>query len=274
MALTPEEIAAASDSQGGNGTFNSYTDSTHHPYPNEDDMRTERNDLVKMLNPGQRQAYDKAINIFDTYKETSSGGTIGKPLSMFLSGEGGTGKSVLIKALTLEAKVRWGRTEGYFGPVAVVGPTGVSAHNVRGATWHSVFNWTDGILSFPNAEKPADAMKRLAQKLKGLRLILFDEVSMLSWQQLHELHYRCHMARDSTRSPGEPFANLHIMFAGDFYQLPPVCGQPLYGLKFLPDPASIAGNGKSFCIKVVFFIFNVMFLENLKYYVCITLHAI
>jgi hypothetical protein len=92
MALTPEEIAAASDSQGGNGTFNSYTDSTHHPYPNEADMRTERNDLVKKLNPGQRQAYNKAVSIFNTYKETSSGETIGKPPCMFLSGEGGTSK--------------------------------------------------------------------------------------------------------------------------------------------------------------------------------------
>jgi hypothetical protein len=246
MALTPEEIAAACHMQGGNGTFNSYTDSTHHPYANEDDMRTQRDDLVKKLNPGQLQAYNKAVNSFNAYKETPSEETIGKPLFMFLSGEGGTGKSVVIKTLALEAKIRWGRTVGYFGPVAIVGPTGVSAHNVSGATWHSVFNWTDGILSHPNAEKPADAMKRLADKLKGLRLILFDEVSMLSWQQLHELHYRCHMARDSTRTPEEPFANFHIMFAGDFYQLPPVCGQPLYGSRYLPDPSSIAGKGKSF----------------------------
>ena len=244
MALTPEEIAA-SHTEGRNGTCNSYTDSTHHPYANEDDMRTQRDELVKKLNMGQLQAYKKATSVFDSYKEMSSGETIGKPLLMFLSGEGGTGKSVVIKALSLDGRVRWGRTEGYYGPVAIVGPTGVSAHNVRGATWHSVFNFTDGVLSLPNAEKPVDLMKRLAQKLKGLRLILFDEVSMLSWEQLHELHYRCHMARDSTRNPGEPFANFHVMFAGDFYQLPPVCGQALYGSKYLPHPASIAGKGKT-----------------------------
>lgn len=92
--------------------------------------------LVAEMNPGQKAAYDKVITHFESYKEFP-GCTEGEPLRMFLSGEGGTGKSHVLHAIIMHARIRWGRTAGYYGPVLVVAPTGNAAYNVGGHTWHS-----------------------------------------------------------------------------------------------------------------------------------------
>jgi hypothetical protein len=49
-----------------------------------------------------------------------------------MSGEGGVGKTEVIKATVLEAKIVYGKTGGFFGPVVVVAPTGAAACNVGG----------------------------------------------------------------------------------------------------------------------------------------------
>jgi hypothetical protein len=245
VTLTPAEIEALGASHHHLHAAHLEEGQPLHPYADAPAMQAQLDSLIATLNPGQRAAYDKAINTFRSYVELPDGETVGAALFMYLSGEGGTGKSQVIKALRLHARLRWGRTEGVFGPVAVVGPTGVAAYNVKGSTWQSVFGKTRSKLFQPGEQPGQELIKRLKNKLKGLKVVLFDEVSMLSWEELHELHIRCHCARDWKRPLSEPFAGIHIMFAGDLLQLPPVHGHPLYGRKYLPQPNTLADHGTS-----------------------------
>lgn len=84
---------------------------------------------VEQLNVEQRRAYDTAV-------EHISGET-DKQLIMFLSGEGGTGKSKVIHTITLYTRILYGRTEGDWGAVLKTAPTGGAAHNIGGSTWQS-----------------------------------------------------------------------------------------------------------------------------------------
>lgn len=92
--------------------------------------------LIAEMNIGQKAAYDKVVKHFEAYTEFPDH-TEGEPLRMFLSGEGGTGKSHVLHAIIKHARIKWGRTAGCYGPVLVVAPTGNAAYNVGGYTWHS-----------------------------------------------------------------------------------------------------------------------------------------
>ena len=48
---------------------------------------------------------------------------------MFCTGEGGTGKSEIIKLTTEFARLYFGRQEGHYGPVLVVSQTGTASSN-------------------------------------------------------------------------------------------------------------------------------------------------
>eukprot|EP00959_Pyramimonas_sp_CCMP1952_P365170 7646871-Pyramimonas_sp.AAC.1 len=76
-----------------------------------------------------------------------------------------------------------------------------------------------------NKPLPQDMIDRLSKKLSGLRVLILDEVSMVSLQDLYEIHLRCHAALNLTDAEMRaPFANLHVILLGDLYQLPPVGG--------------------------------------------------
>eukprot|EP01034_Spumella_vulgaris_P037553 gene37553-46326_t len=57
-------------------------------------------------------------------------------------GEGGTGKSFLIHALTKYTQILYGKTVGWFGSVLKTAPTGGAAYNIGGHTWHSALGKT------------------------------------------------------------------------------------------------------------------------------------
>ena len=109
-----------------------------------------------------------------------------KPLRMFLSGVGGTGKSFLIEAKVAgiweEAKIDL--------TCAVAAPTGLAAFNIGGVTLHRLFQ-----LPIEHDGKTAtywplskDAQKVMWTMLQHIKLIIVDEVSMLSSLNLTYMH--------------------------------------------------------------------------------------
>ena len=72
----------------------------------------------------------KAYNIVKTYLTTDT-----KQLGLFLTGEGGTGKSKVIEAIVRFSHNCFGKTDG---PIIVTAPTGTSSNNINGFTYHSV----------------------------------------------------------------------------------------------------------------------------------------
>ena len=101
-----------------------------------------------------------------------------QPVHLLVSGQGGTGKSRVIDVVN---RMVTREISSSNLPTVVTAPTGLAAFNVNGTTIHRV-------LPLPDEHgKPAD-YARLGQEqlllvrktLKGLRLLICDELSMVS----------------------------------------------------------------------------------------------
>ena len=101
-----------------------------------------------------------------------------KPLNMFVSGVGGTGKSFLIKTIrALVSKVWHDQRDSLL--CAVTAPTGLAAFNVGGVTIHRLLQLPiehEGrIAGYWKLGK--DTIKVMRRSLSNLRLLIIDEVS-------------------------------------------------------------------------------------------------
>uniref|UniRef100_A0A1X7VI11 ATP-dependent DNA helicase n=1 Tax=Amphimedon queenslandica TaxID=400682 RepID=A0A1X7VI11_AMPQE len=109
---------------------------------------------------------------------------------------------------------------------AIVAPTGIAAFNVGGLTIHKLFQ-----LPIEHEGKTAgywalnkEAQKRIKMTLKNLKIIIVDEVSMVSNLNLAYLQMRL----EDIFGTDEWFGSKNILFVGDLLQLPPVNGRPVF----------------------------------------------
>ncbi len=144
----------------------------------------------------------------------------------------------------LQAKIEYGRVpNSLYGPSLVVGPTGCAAHNAGGFTWQSALCYYVG--HRPGGPISADIKKLLETRLGGLKVLIFDEFSMLCLSDLFEIDRRLKLAKRLDPAAAQlPFGGVHIMFCGDFYQLPPVSGSPLYSAIDDHDAKAIDSAGR------------------------------
>ncbi|KAF4618642.1 hypothetical protein D9613_009831 [Agrocybe pediades] len=134
-------------------------------------------------------------------------------LRMYIGGMGGTGKTQVIKAITTLFNRR-GESKRFL----IMAPTGTAAALLGGSTYHYILGMREG-------NRDDLTLKMLAQvkeRLEGVDFIFFDEISMLSCADMYKICERLALAlgREDV-----PFGGLHIIFAGDFAQLPPVIGK-------------------------------------------------
>ena len=137
-------------------------------------------------------------------------------ISFFVSGPGGTGKSMLIKTIYEDAMSRNKQ-------IQVCALTGCAALllNCKAKTIHS---WSGiGIASGPREEIVEKVLSNY-QKTKNWRaveILIIDEVSMMSLKIFEILN----IIATSIRNRNRLFGGIQVIFSGDFYQLPPV-GNP------------------------------------------------
>ena len=153
---------------------------------------------VAMLNSDQKRIYDKINQNLTKHKQQedlSSNNDVKiddiQPLRMFISGVGGTGKSFLIETIKCFVDSLWKSKPGERS-CAIVAPTGLAAFNVGGLTIHILFQLpiehegkTAGYWSLPK-----DTQKKLQTTFRPLKIIIVDEVSMVSNLNLTYLHLR------------------------------------------------------------------------------------
>jgi hypothetical protein len=129
-------------------------------------------------------------------------------------GEGGTGKSKVITAINSYFTIN-----NQSNAIRLTSPTGVGAANILGMTIHSLLSLMSRNPNFND----------LSEKLNGVNVLIIDEFAFLGLDTLHQI--------DSTLRklwPTEhhrhtmPFGGYHILFIGDFMQLPPVRSYSIY----------------------------------------------
>jgi ATP-dependent DNA helicase PIF1 len=147
---------------------------------------------------------DEQQNAFDKYVQ-------GK--NIFITGPGGTGKSMLIKRIQSDAKKK-------LMNIQVCALTGCAAV-LLGCKAKTIHSWSgiglgNGTIGFNVAKV---TMNKYKQKTwRSTDILVIDEVSMMS-QKIFEI---LDAVGKASRQNGRPFGGMQVIFLGDFYQLPPV----------------------------------------------------
>lgn len=136
---------------------------------------------------------------------------------MYLGGEGGTGKSKVLRAVT-----DYMTGLGIRHKLRIAAETGVAAGNVGGSTLHSLLKLV--VHEKDKKGKPKEISQGLVQKLQGVELMFIDEVSMTGCTMMQRISTQLSNAKSNMGS----FGGVDMIFAGDFYQLPPTNNDPLY----------------------------------------------
>ena len=138
--------------------------------------------MIESLNEDQ-------LRVFETVKNSvqiqclSLQAQNAKPLRMFISGCGGTGKSYLIK--TIKAWVS-SATDKH---VAITAPTGIAAFSINGLTIHRLLQLPVEHGKTPQYRPLSDeSLKVVRQRLENLILLVIDEISMVSHITLLYIH--------------------------------------------------------------------------------------
>ncbi len=128
--------------------------------------------------------------------------------NIFLTGGPGTGKSFLIQEYLKRADTE----------IPVVASTGAAAILVGGRTFHSFFSL--GILQGGADQVIEKAVKNsgLRSRLRNLKTLVIDEISMLSREAFDTAERIARQVRHSDL----PWGGVRMIAAGDFAQLPPI----------------------------------------------------
>ena len=132
-------------------------------------------------------------------------------VNVFLTGEPGSGKTH-----TVNRYVAYLRSCGI--EPAITASTGIAATHINGMTIHS---WSGIGIRNGLTDYDLDRItqnERTVRRVGRAKVLLIDEVSMLSAQTLSMVDRVC---REIRRSP-QAFGGLQVVLVGDFFQLPPI----------------------------------------------------
>ena len=164
---------------------------------------------VMMLNSDQRRIFERVKDHL-LHQVQHECNCEFEPLCMFISGVGGTGKLFLIEALQQLIDGIWTSDDL---TCAVAAPTGLAAFNVGGVTIHRLFQ-----LPIEHEGKEAGywSLSKASQKiiktvLRCLKMIIVDEVSMVSSLNLAYMHLRL----EELFGGHSWFGGKNVIFVGD-----------------------------------------------------------
>jgi hypothetical protein len=184
----------------------------------EEEEKEGEDDDASCLNEEQRRAYD----IVGWHLQKTLAGERPPQLRMILLGEGGTGKSRVVRAISAKFErlhVKEMLVKGAY--------TGIAASIIDGRTLHV-------LTAMPlKGVRSAKTMKKLAEFWKNKKYLIIDEMSMLSRQFLAKLSkiITTVLCCDDIGDDSLPFGGLNVVLVGDFHQFPPVVAgraAPLY----------------------------------------------
>lgn len=131
--------------------------------------------------------------------------------NVFLTGEPGSGKTH-----TVNAYIAYLRSHGI--EPSITASTGIAATHIGGMTVHS---WSGiGVASeLSSGDLLAIAGRtKIRKHVTAARVLIIDEVSMLSAATLSMVDLVCRRIRENST----PFGGIQVVLVGDFFQLPPI----------------------------------------------------
>ena len=201
------------------------------------------NDLeerIGQLNKNQREIFEKIINVIEGQEKK----IVETPIISFCSGVGGTGKSFLIDCLRDFIIIKYSHKETdkkFFSSVLVAAPTGIAAFNVRGQTCHKLFKLPILNNSSVYWNLSPDERKALRSLMESVKLIIIDEISMVSNVLLTMIHDRLSSAI-SEKDGISPFGGKNFLVFGDLLQLKPVLADFCFEILKNKDKKKIFGS--------------------------------
>jgi len=176
-------------------------------------------ELIRNLNEEQKKFLLHILSCFKTNYNI--------PLYELILGSAGVGKSVLIKAI-YQSLLRFYNCLKNANPntckVLLCAPTGKAAFNINGNTLHQAFKLPIDQNTAPLTPLSSNIKNTLYSTYRELKLIIIDEISMISSLNFDRLNERLKQIFDSK----ELFGGISIIAFGDFNQLHPVRGTPIY----------------------------------------------
>ena len=147
------------------------------------------------------------------------------PPLLIVHGGGGVGKSYLIKTIAqwVDKILRDDKKRNIqeFPTVLLLAFTGVAAKNIGGTTLHSGLNFKFGSDMLDFTSEKLDLTRK---QLENVEVVIVDEFSMVSADNLYNLHKRLQEIFMSQ----EPFGGRSLLLVGDIMQLGPVRAAPIY----------------------------------------------
>lgn len=171
------------------------------------------NEVMRAIEPIRKQYDELSSEQKEVFMYAMKGNNV------FYTGSAGTGKSHLFRLIMQGLRLKYG-SGGYKGSgVYVTGPTGSSAHNVRGMTINSY-------CGIGLDDKSLDALffsvfnnKKAKERILETRTLMIDEASMISSELFTRVNYVMKRIRNK---PEHPFGGVQVIMTGDMFQLPPV----------------------------------------------------
>ncbi|KAL9977715.1 hypothetical protein ACROYT_G015152 [Oculina patagonica] len=219
---SPEELLSLLQTSQTSTPISTY----HQPSAmTDDDLRNS----VRSLNAKQRFTYDVVLSwCRNTVKNVNclNKQTI-KPIHIFVTGGGGGGKSHLITTIyhTSLKTFKYTAVNPSLPTVLLMASTGVAAINISGTTINTALAIPKdtGIHLSPLSDQKKTLLRLTLSELK---LLIIDEISMVSNNMLLHIHQRLKEIFGTLTS--NMFAGISIIAVGDLLQLPPIKQKPIF----------------------------------------------
>jgi len=174
--------------------------------------------MIRNLNDVQRRIFLHTTHLLKTEQT---------PFYEFATGKAGVGKTQVILSIVQHMLRFYQQLDRYSAEdnwIIVCAPTEQAAFNLRGMTLHDFFTR----LAQPSHEDPEvindDQRYSMYVAVKNLKLIIIDEISMVSSRMFNDLEERLRMVLRTSK----PFGGVSVLAVGEFGQLPPKSGNLVF----------------------------------------------
>ena len=118
------------------------------------------------------------------------------------------------------------RDAGKQNPVFRATPIGIATFNIVGKTLHSLLRL---LVKGKKSYLSVAILQSLQALFQDCRFLIIDEKSMIDIKTLSLIDDRLRAILPAHSD--QPFGGVNVLLCGDFFQLPPIGGKPLYSLR-------------------------------------------